>query len=77
MSFHASRPSWRTVLLASVFAGVIAAPALAQTTAATEDEERREDVVIVTATKRESSLQEVPFSIGALSGEDLQRLGAG
>lgn len=35
------------------------------------------DVIVVTATKREQSLQEVPFSINAQTEEDIQRTGAG
>jgi len=50
-----------------------------------QDEERRsrrssgdlEDLIVVTATKREQTLQEVPFSINAQSQEDIDRTGAG
>lgn len=34
------------------------------------------DVIVVTATKREQTLQEVPFSINAQTEEDIQRTGA-
>ncbi len=40
----------------------------------TDSEER--EVIIVTATKREQTLQDVPFSLNALTGEDLDRVGA-
>ncbi len=36
-----------------------------------------EDVLVVTATKREQTLQEVPFSINAQTQADIQRTGAG
>ncbi len=48
--------------------GLVAAPvALAQET---------EDEIIVTATKRESSIQDVPFSVNAQTQEDIERSGA-
>jgi iron complex outermembrane receptor protein len=65
--------------LAACLAGV--SPAYAQddtaaTTAAAAEEENGETIV-VTATKRETTLLEVPFSINAQTEEDIQRLGAG
>lgn len=36
-----------------------------------------EETIVVTATKRETTLLEVPFSINAQTEEDIQRLGAG
>jgi outer membrane receptor protein involved in Fe transport len=69
------------------FAACIAAasPAYAQTEAEQEAraanevaEETGDDATIyVTATKRETTLLEVPFSINAQTEEDIQRLGAG
>ena len=53
--------------LAVVFAASLAAPTLAQNT----------EVIVVTATKREQSLQEVPFSINAQTAEDIRNTGAG
>jgi iron complex outermembrane receptor protein len=54
---------------------VAGSPALAQTeTGGTETEEM--DTIIVTATKREQTLLEVPFSINAQTEEDIQRSGA-
>ncbi|MDT8437441.1 MAG: TonB-dependent receptor [Wenzhouxiangellaceae bacterium] len=38
--------------------------------------ERDPDVILVTATKREKTLQEVPFSINAQTAADIQRTGA-
>jgi outer membrane receptor protein involved in Fe transport len=62
-----------------------AAPAHAQTEAeqsaqaANETAEEADDdtTIYVTATKRETTLLEVPFSINAQTEEDIQRLGAG
>jgi iron complex outermembrane receptor protein len=51
------------------------APASAQTEAADAAAED-EDTIIVTATKREQTLLEVPFSINAQTERDIQRLGA-
>jgi iron complex outermembrane receptor protein len=52
-----------------------AGPALAQTeTGGTEAE--NPDEIVVTATKREQTLLEVPFSINAQTEEDIQRSGA-
>ncbi|QMW22199.1 TonB-dependent receptor [Sandaracinobacteroides saxicola] len=48
------------------------APLLAQAAAAADETQE----IIVTATKRASTLQEVPFSINALTAADLQRSGA-
>ncbi len=59
----------KTLLAAAAIAfAITAAPASAQT--GSED-------VIVTATKRESSIQEVPFSVNAQTQEDIQRTGSG
>lgn len=43
---------------------------------ATAQDGATSDVIVVTATKREQSLQEVPFSINAQTQEDIQRTGA-
>ena len=64
------------------FAACIAAasPAHAQTEAEAEAQaaaEVDEETIYVTATKRETTLLEVPFSINAQTEEDIQRLGAG
>ena len=59
---------------ASLTAMVAATPAWGQGAAAMAAEE--EETIIVTATKRETSLLEVPFSINAQTEEDIQRSGA-
>src|SRR5687768_11780256 len=75
----------KAVFLASAsFAACIASPAYAQTEAEQEAqaanavaEETDDATIYVTATKRETTLLEVPFSINAQTEEDIQRLGAG
>ncbi|WP_205663269.1 TonB-dependent receptor [Alteromonas facilis] len=59
-------------LLALAVSGLFAAPTLAQET---PDDENIE-VIMVTATKRSTSLQEVPFSINAQTQDDIERAGA-
>ena len=63
---HRFRPS-------SVYAAVAVALALGSTAATAQEFEE----ITVTATKRESTLQDVPFSINAQTQEDIQRAGAG
>ena len=58
---------------ASLLALTVAAPALAQGTAVAQEDE---PTIVVTATLRESSLLEVPFSINAQTEADIQRSGA-
>jgi iron complex outermembrane recepter protein len=62
---------------ASLAACLAAAPAAAQTdTGGTAVEEDEGETIVVTATKREETLLEVPFSINAQTEEDIQRSGA-
>ncbi|MGJ3230488.1 MAG: TonB-dependent receptor [Oceanicaulis sp.] len=61
-------------LLASASALPFAAPALAQDADAAPQQTR--DVVTVTARRREESLQDVPMAVTALSGEQLEQIGA-
>jgi iron complex outermembrane receptor protein len=73
-----SRIASRKALLAgtSLLLAALAAPALAQSGAGAEAADDNADI-IVTATKRATSLQDVPFSINAQTQEDIQRSGAG
>ncbi len=77
----AARVVHARLLTGVAFAGLIAAssPAMSQTgggqgTGAQEAE--RNDEIIVTATRRASTVQDVPFSINAQSEADIQRSGA-
>lgn len=62
--------SARTTLLVSCAIACAATPALAQ------QSQTELDVIVVTATKRNSTVQEVPFSINAQTAEDIQKSGA-
>ncbi|HEX9963590.1 MAG TPA: TonB-dependent receptor [Allosphingosinicella sp.] len=70
-------------LAGASFAACLAAasPARAQTEAEADaqasTEATGEEIIYVTATKRETTLLEVPFSINAQTEQDIQRLGAG
>ena len=74
-----SRASMRGILLAGVATVLSAAafvqPALAQDAAPAEAEEAQGNVIIVSATKRDTTLQDVPFSINAQTEKDIQRSG--
>ncbi|MBA3069202.1 MAG: TonB-dependent receptor [Hyphomonas sp.] len=65
-------------LKVSASALVIAMLAMAPVAIAqsTDDTEARQKTVIVTATKRDASIQDVPFSINAQTAEDIARTGA-
>jgi iron complex outermembrane recepter protein len=68
-------PFPKTLLLStlSVFAFAVSTPAMAQTSDA---EAAEGNEIIVTATKRDSTLQDVPFSINAQTAADIQKTGA-
>jgi outer membrane receptor protein involved in Fe transport len=58
----------------SALSFALALPAHAQETAAADEAEGNE--IVVTATKRNATLQDVPFSINAQTAEDIQKSGA-
>ncbi|BDI59657.1 TonB-dependent receptor [Qipengyuania nanhaisediminis] len=68
--------SLRGILLAGCAIALGAAPAWAQDSEEENTEEARGNVIVVTATKRDSTIQDIPFSINALTAEDIQRSGA-
>ncbi len=64
----------RLVLLAGSASAVLCSPVQAQDTSTAGTTENR--TIIVTATKRNSTVQDVPFSINAQTAEDIQKSGA-
>lgn len=68
----------RHALLAGCALALGTSPVLAQDQdeAATDQARTTGNVIIVTATKRDSTIQDIPFSISALTAEDIQRSGA-
>ncbi|HEY6964310.1 MAG TPA: Plug domain-containing protein, partial [Erythrobacter sp.] len=75
----ASRNLRRCLLLTSAAAVLWSNPALAQDSAQTPaagTDEYEGNVIIVSATKRDTTIQDVPFSINAQTQEDIQRSGA-
>ena len=70
------------ILLIGTAAIAIASPAFAQSTqeqvaqAANAPEDTQGDDIVITATKRASTVQDVPFSVNAQTQEDIQRANA-
>jgi len=58
--------------ISALSAAAWAAPALAQEAGASATR----DVIVVTARRREESLQDVPLSVTAVSGDQLEKMGA-
>ncbi|HUQ14390.1 MAG TPA: TonB-dependent receptor [Novosphingobium sp.] len=65
----------RLLLAGAALAALTASPALAQDTPV-EDDEATGNTIIVTATKRDQTIQDVPFSINAQTAADIQRSGS-
>jgi outer membrane receptor protein involved in Fe transport len=61
------------VSLVSLAIALSASPVLAQDQA--DAEGRNEDMIIVTAQKREQSIQDVPITVSAISGEQMDNIG--
>jgi len=72
------RVSMQASVLAFALAGVLGTPALAQTQAQTQapaSDDIRVEEIIVTAQKRAESLQDVPISVAATTGDKLEAQG--
>lgn len=71
-SSHTIKSTFRYHLLAGIAAVSIAAPAMAQEAS----EETAGNEIVVTATKRNETIQDVPFSINAQTAEAMQKNGS-
>jgi iron complex outermembrane recepter protein len=63
----------RFLATSALAASLIAFPSWAQDTAATNDSEAANNEIIVTATKRETTLQEIPVAVSVTTGEAIER----
>ncbi len=66
----------RTILLCGIASASFAMPAYAQETAQDAAADETGNQIVVTATKRDATIQDVPFSINATTAEDIQRSGS-
>ena len=66
----------RQALLAGCAIGLVSTPAMAQDANTETERANTGNVIVVTATKRDSTIQDVPFSINAQTEEAIIRSGA-
>ncbi|HBK14109.1 MAG TPA: TonB-dependent receptor, partial [Erythrobacter sp.] len=63
----------KTILLSGAALGTLAMPATAFAQDTAQDAENADsNVIIVTASKRETTLQEIPIAVSVTSGEDIE-----
>ena len=70
------KPIFKITRSALLAGSILAALPMAAPAALAQDGDQIDDVVTVTARRREESLQDVPLSVTAYSGEQLETIGA-